>query len=104
MADLRRVALDELVNRPGTYFNPRTEVLLIVDDSPHLDTTHFNLDEFEAEDWALVSDEVPIDEHERDELLERFQIRYQEGVAGVDEEDEDEPEPELESHELGPED
>ena len=31
MADSDRVELEELVNRPGTYFNPQTEVLLIVD-------------------------------------------------------------------------
>jgi hypothetical protein len=37
MADYRRLELDELSNRPGTYFNPQTEVLLIVDDSPELD-------------------------------------------------------------------
>ena len=38
MPDPRRIELEELVNRPGTYFNPLTEVLLIVDDSPQLDT------------------------------------------------------------------
>ena len=30
----RRYELDELIIRPGTYFNPQTEVMIVVDDSP----------------------------------------------------------------------
>ena len=41
MADPRKVELDELINRPGTYFYPQTEVLLVVDDSPQLDAESF---------------------------------------------------------------
>ena len=88
MADPRRVELDDLINRPGTYFNPQTEVLLVVDDSPSLDTEIFNLEEFEGADWVLISDETPIEEHQRDELLERFQIHYHAGGAEDDEDDE----------------
>jgi hypothetical protein len=77
MADPRRFELDELLNRPGTYFNPQTEVLVVVDDSPELDSEIFNLEDLEGADWVLVSDETPLDEHQRDELLERFQIRHQ---------------------------
>lgn len=87
MADPRRVELNDLVNRPGTYFNPLTEVLLVVDDSPHLDVEILDMDKFESTEWLLISDEVPIEEHERDELLERFQIRYE--AADAEEEDED---------------
>jgi len=32
-ADPRLADLEDLINRPGTYFNPQTEVLLVVDDS-----------------------------------------------------------------------
>ena len=74
MADPRRFELDELVNRPGTYFNPQTEVLVVVDDSPELDAEIFNMEEFEGADWVLISDESPVDENRRDELLERFQV------------------------------
>ena len=35
MARLRRFDLDELATRPGTYFNPVTEILIVVDDSAH---------------------------------------------------------------------
>ena len=95
MADPRRFELDELVNRPGTYFNPQTEVLVIVDDSPELDAEIFNMEEFEGADWVLIADEVPVDEHARDVLIERFQTRAQPlGDEELDEENEElEPDP-----------
>jgi len=76
MADGRRYELDELVNRPGTYFNPQTEVLVVVDDSQSLDAEIFNMEQFEGADWVLITDEVPVDEPRRDELLETFQARF----------------------------
>ena len=74
MANARRFELEELVNRPGTYFNPQTEVLVIVDDSPDLDSEIFNMEEYEGADWVQISEEVPVDESRRDEMLEAFQI------------------------------
>ncbi len=74
MANARRIELEELVNRPGTYFNPQTEVLVIVDDSPDLDSEIFNMEEYEGADWIQISEEVPVDESRRDEMLEAFQI------------------------------
>jgi hypothetical protein len=84
MADARRFELEELVNRPGSYFNPQTEVLVVVDDSPELDAEIFNMEEFEGADWVLISDEVPVDENRRDELLEQFQVTYHPGAATED--------------------
>ncbi len=84
MADPRRFELDELVNRPGMYFNPQTEVLVVVDDSPELDSEIFNMEEFEGADWVLIADETPVDENRRDELLETFQVRYHPGLVGDD--------------------
>jgi hypothetical protein len=78
MAD-RRYELEELVNRPGTYFNPQTEVMVVVDDSTSLDQEIFNLEEFEGADWVLITDEVPVDEDRRDALFESFQARYHGG-------------------------
>ena len=71
--------LEELVNRPGTYFNPQTEVMVVVDDSSSLDSEIFNMEEFEGADWVLVSDDLPVDEPQRDELLETFQATYHGG-------------------------
>ena len=78
MAD-RRFDLDDLLNRPGTYFNPQTEVLVVVDDSASMDAEIFNLEEFEGADWVLLSDELPVDEAQRDELLESFQQTHSGG-------------------------
>ncbi len=106
MADSENLELDDMLNRPGTYFNPQTEVLVIVDDSPELDSEMLNLEEFEDSDWIRVSDDVPVDEERRDELLERFQVRYQSGDASAlatddaDEEDDEELEPDDEELEL----
>jgi hypothetical protein len=79
MAEQRRFELDELLNRPGTYFNPQTEVMLVVDDSPSMDSEIFNMEEFEGADWVLISDDLPVDEPQRDELLENFQSTYHGG-------------------------
>jgi hypothetical protein len=86
----RKFELEDLVNRPGTYFNPQTEVLVVVDDSPELDAEIFNMEEYEGADWVLISDEVPVDEHRRDELLEAFQVDREPDLLSSDDEDVDE--------------
>ena len=83
MADERRFDLEDLLLRPGCYFNPQTEIMVVVDDSPTLDAEIFNLEPFEGADWVLIADEVPVDEARRDELLETFQATYQ-GGNGID--------------------
>ena len=100
MPDPRRVELEDLVNRPGTYFNPQTEVLLVVDDSPELDAEIFNMEEYEGAEWVLISDEVPVDENRRDELLEAFQVRYHPGSV-TDNEDDEPDELEEDDQEVG---
>ena len=99
MVDPRRYELEELINRPGTYFNPQTEVLVVIDDSPELDAEIFNMEEFEGADWVLISDEVPVDEDRRDELLQSFQTRH--APAGGADPDEEPEEYEEEIEELG---
>ena len=103
MAQDRTFDLEEILIRPGTYMNPQTEVMVVVDDSPSLDAEIFNMEEFEGAHWVLVSDDLPIDEAQRDELLETFQATYHGGdgravgaeavedLDDVDEEDEQEP-------------
>jgi hypothetical protein len=103
MASERRFELDELIVRPGTYFNPQTEVVVVVDDSASMDAEIFNLEEFEGADWILVSDDLPLDEAHRDEMLETFQATHRGGDGrsiGIDPETddeivEDEPEPDV---------
>src|SRR6478735_5934 len=91
MARDRRYETEDLANRAGTYFNPQTEVLVIVDDSSTIDSEIFNMEEFEGADWVLISDDVPVDEAQRDEILETFQSTFHggDGRMQLDEEDED---------------
>src|SRR5471032_833192 len=87
MKNARRFQLDELALRPGTYFNPQTEIMIVVDDSPEVDHELFEMDELDSEDWVLIADDTPVDEPKRDELVERFQRTYQAGaelLAGDD--------------------
>src|SRR3954454_4557851 len=104
MANPRQFDLDDIVNRPGTYFNPQTEVLIVVDDSPDVDTEVFNMEDFEGADWVLISDESPIDEQSRDELMQAFQVRHGSGLsAGLDGDDDivdDDENAEPEAHEV----
>lgn len=91
MTDAHPVKQEELLIRPGTYFNPQTEMLVVVDDSPEVDAEIFNMEELEGADWVQISDEVPLDEDRRDELLERFQGDYHSrAMAEVDDETPDE--------------
>jgi len=73
--------VEELLNQPGTYFNPQTEVLVVVDDSTSLDQEVFNMEAYEGADWVRISDEVPVDEDSRDRVLEGFQTSYHPGAA-----------------------
>ena len=75
------VELDELLVSPGTYFNPQTEVLVVVDDSTSIDQEIFNMEAYEGVDWVRISDEVPVAEEQRDELLEKFQTHYHPGAG-----------------------
>jgi len=95
----RRFQLDEITLRPGTYFNPQTEVMIVVDDSPEIDHEIFESSEFEGDEWVLISEEAPLDENKRDDMVERFQQSH--GTTGelpdddfddLDDEDDDEEE------------
>lgn len=101
MTNARRFQLDEITLRPGTYFNPQTEIMIVVDDSPEVDHEIFESDDFEGDEWVLISEDAPLDEPKRDELVERFQLSH--GAGGElppddddDLDDEDDEEDELE--------
>jgi hypothetical protein len=74
--------LEELANQPGTYFNPQTEVVVIVDDSSTLDQEIFNMEAYEGAEWVRISEDVPVDESALDESLEAFQTHYHPGSGG----------------------
>ena len=100
----RRFDLEDILNRPGTYFNPETEVLLVVDDAPELDAELFE-EESPGGEWVLIADDVPLDDRARDELIERFEVRHHPGATSAPaeddvEEEEEELEPDEEPDEL----
>ena len=83
MTNARRFALDELTLRPGTYFNPQTEIMIVVDDSPEIDHELFDMDEFDSDEWVLIAEDIPLDESRRDDLVEGFQRTHQDPAAMV---------------------
>ena len=107
--DANLYEIEEMLNQPGTYFNPQTEVVVIVDDSASLDQEVFNnLEGYEGAEWVRVSDDVPVDEDGRDQALASFESRSQGGSLAGDaleeseddfEEDEERPEPDPEPEE-----
>jgi hypothetical protein len=76
------IEVDELLLRPGTYFNPQTEIVVLVDDSTSIDQEIFNMEAYEGSDWVRISDDVPVDEDALDSTLEEFQTHYHGGTAG----------------------
>lgn len=76
--------VEEMLNQPGTYFNPQSEVVVIVDDSASIDQEAF--EDYEGAEWVRVSDEVPVDEDGRDRALESFEARSGSGEALAPEE------------------
>ena len=69
--------VEEMLNQPGTYFNPQSEVVVIVDDSASIDQEIF--ESYEGAEWVRVSDDVPVDEDARDRALESFEAHSQGG-------------------------
>ena len=74
--DTRLIEVDDMLLRPGTYFNPQTEIVLVVDDSTSIDQEIFNMEAYEGSDWVRISDEVPVDEDGLGATLEKFQTHY----------------------------
>ena len=112
MADVGDIyELEQLAVQPGTYVNPQTEVVIVVDDSATVDQDVFEEEGLEGNEWVRVSDEVPVDETLLEEALEEFQSRRHPVAASqassiavddaLDEDDEDElePDPDLEDEE-----
>jgi hypothetical protein len=101
--------VEEMLNQPGTYFNPQTEVVVIVDDSASPDQEVFdNLEGYEGAEWVRVSDDVPVDEDGRDRALESFEVSSQSVPLPADaleqseddfEEEDERPEPDPEPEE-----
>ena len=79
--DTRIIEVDDMLVRPGTYFNPQTEIVVVVDDSTSIDQEIFNMEAYEGSEWVRISDDVPVDEDGLDATLEEFQTHYSAGAA-----------------------
>ena len=42
----RTIEVEEMLVRPGTYFNPQTEIVVVVDDSTSIDQEIFNMEAY----------------------------------------------------------
>jgi hypothetical protein len=104
------IDLDDLLVRPGTYFNPQTEVVVIVVDDVSIDQEIFNMERYEGADWVRIADDVPVDSDDLDTTLQRFQTDHvdvdaltetksEEDLDDLDEDDQDEDEDALEEDE-----
>jgi hypothetical protein len=98
--------VEEMLVQPGTYFNPQTEVVVVVDDSASPDQEVF--EGYEGAEWVRVSDDVPVDEDGRDRALESFEVTSQGGALPAEaleaseddfEEEDERPEPDPEPEE-----
>ena len=82
MADIGDIyELEQLAVQPGTYVNPQTEVVIVVEDSAAVDQEVFEEEATEGTEWVRVSDEVPVDETLLEEALEEFHARRHPGAA-----------------------
>jgi hypothetical protein len=79
MNDDSTYELEDLVVQPGTYFNPQTEVVVVVDDTASIDQEVFTADTFAGAEWVRVAEEPAVDEQRRDELIDEFQNDHHEG-------------------------
>ena len=98
----KQVELEDLLVRPGTYFNPQTEVVVVVVDDVSIDQEIFNMEAYEGADWVRLSDETPVESDDLDTVLQRFQTdhvdidaltetKFEEDLDEEDEPDDDEP-------------
>jgi hypothetical protein len=100
MRHARRFQLDELILRPGTYFNPQTEIMVVVDDSPEVDHEIFEAAEIDPSEWVQISEDLPLDEHRRDDLVERFQLASSAGGEHGDDDPVDDDEDDLDEDDF----
>ncbi len=75
--------LEDLAVQPGTYFNPQTEVVVIVDDTASIDQEIFNSESLVGASWVRIAEEPAVDEQQRDELIDDFQNEHHGGRGAL---------------------
>ena len=77
MTNARRFQLDELTLRPGTYFNPQTEIMIVVDDSPEVDHELFETRRVRQRRLGADRRGRPGRREQARRSVERFQLTHQ---------------------------
>lgn len=66
----RFLTSDEVLDLPGTYFNPSTEVVVTVDDTNYVDLSEVNLEAYSGKEWILISEDPLNDSSAVEEVLQ----------------------------------
>ncbi len=77
------ITTDELLDSPGTYFNPSSEITVTVDDTNYVDISNVDLDEYSGKEWILISDD-PLNNASQIEETLQIEIEEDGGVQGTD--------------------
>lgn len=73
---------DDILDLPGTYFNPATEVVVTVDDTNYVDLSEVNLEPYSGKEWILISEDPLNDSTAVEELLQNV-IQLEGGVMSI---------------------
>lgn len=76
------ITTDELLDSPGTYFNPSTEITVTVDDTNYVDISNVDLDKYSGKEWILISDD-PLNNTSQIEETLQIEIEEDGGVQGT---------------------
>lgn len=66
------ITSDDLLDSPGTYYNPVTEVVVTVDDTNYLDISDVDLEPYSGKEWILLSGDPLNDSSSIEELLQNI--------------------------------
>lgn len=66
----RYLTSDDVLDLPGTYFNPVTEVVVTVDDTNYVDVSELDLDAYSGKEWVLISEQALNDSTAIEEVLQ----------------------------------
>jgi len=64
------ITSDELLDSPGTYFNPSTEVTVTVDDTNYVDISNVDTDKYSGKEWIQINDDPLNDPSTIEETLQ----------------------------------
>lgn len=83
MAERKKVLTsDDILDSPGTYFNPVTEVVVTVDDTNYVDLSEIDLEPYSGKEWIMISEDPLNDSSTIEELLQNI-VQLEGGVISI---------------------